>query len=203
MRRREYASLIDPKFRRSVIRERHRRPTEVSLFALTRILVPTNLGAPSQTAIKYGVAFARQFNAQLFLLQVLPAKDFDAAIETERVMAVLAADGSSGAAAPEPSPAAAARAAAREGLGSLLDARDERDTRAEYLLRAAGGGGPGDAIIACAAELDVELIVIGKHRVGFVAHLFAGSVTENVMRHAPCPVLIVHHPEHDFVVPDG
>jgi hypothetical protein len=27
-------------------------------------------------------------------------------------------------------------------------------------------------------------------------------VTEKVMRHAPCPVLIVQHPEHEFVVPD-
>jgi nucleotide-binding universal stress UspA family protein len=173
------------------------------LFALTRILVPTNLGAPSQTAIKYGVAFARQFDAQLFLLHVLPAKDFEAAIETERVMAVLAAGTSAGAQSAQPSPADVARAAARENLGKVLDPREERDTRAEYLLRASGGGGPGDAIVACAAELDVELIVIGKHRVGFVAHLFAGSVTENVMRNAPCPVLIVHHPEHDFVVPDG
>jgi nucleotide-binding universal stress UspA family protein len=41
---------------------------------------------------------------------------------------------------------------------------------------------------------------MGKHRVGFVAHLFAGSVTENVLRHAPCPVLVVQHPEHEFVV---
>jgi hypothetical protein len=27
-------------------------------------------------------------------------------------------------------------------------------------------------------------------------------VTEKVVRHAPCPVLIVQHPEHEFVVPD-
>jgi nucleotide-binding universal stress UspA family protein len=84
----------------------------------------------------------------------------------------------------------------------LLLPQEERDTRAEYLLRAAGVGGPGDAIVACAKELDVELIVMGKHRLGFVEHLFAGSVAERVMRRAPCPVLIVQHPEHDFVVPD-
>ena len=174
------------------------------MFALTRVLVPTNLGAPSQTAIKYGVAFARQFGAQLFLVRALPAKDVEAVIETERVMAVLAPDAPAGGSlAAQPNPADMARNAARSDLGRLLDSRDERDTRAEYLLRAFGGGGPGDAIVACAAELDVELIVIGKHRVGFVSHLFAGSVTEKVMRHASCPVLIVHHPEHDFVVPDG
>lgn len=173
------------------------------MFALTRILVPTNLGAPSQTAIKYGVAFARQFGAQLFLLHVLAAKDFDAAIETERVMEVLTDDSPTGATpAADPDPIEVARKAARADLARLLTPRDERETRAEYLLRAYGGGGPGDAIVACAKALDVELIVIGKHRVGLVAHLFAGSVTENVMRHAPCPVLIVHHPEHDFVVAD-
>jgi hypothetical protein len=42
-----------------------------TVFALNRILVPTNLGEPSQTAIQYGVAFARQFGAKLFLLQLV------------------------------------------------------------------------------------------------------------------------------------
>ena len=42
---------------------------------------------------------------------------------------------------------------------------------------------------------------MGKHNLGFVEHLLAGSVAEKVIRHAPCPVLIVQHPEHDFVVP--
>ena len=175
---------------------------KATLFALTRILVPTNLGAPSQTAIKYGVAFARQFGAQLSLLHVLPAKDFEAAIETERVLEALAPGSEGSATRAEPSPDAVARNAASHDLSRLLDRRDERETRAEYLLRASGGGGPGDAIVACAAELEVQLIIIGKHRVGFVAHLFAGSVTEKVMRNAPCPVLVVQHPEHEFIVAD-
>jgi hypothetical protein len=29
-----------------------------------------------------------------------------------------------------------------------------------------------------------------------------GSVAEKVVRNARCPVLTVHHPEHEFVVPD-
>jgi nucleotide-binding universal stress UspA family protein len=49
----------------------------------------------------------------------------------------------------------------------------------------------------------VELIVMGKHRVGFVEHLISGSVAEKVLRRAPCPVLIVQHPEQEFVVPDS
>ena len=93
-----------------------------------------------------------------------------------------------------------ARKAARHDLSRLLTAKDEQDTDAEYLLRASGMSGPGDAIVACARELEVELIVMGKHHLGFVEHMLAGSVAEKVVRHAPCPVLIVQHPEHDFVV---
>ena len=170
------------------------------MFALERILVPTNLGEPSKAAIRYGVAFARQFEARLFLVHVLPPKEFDVAIETERVIETLLPESSADAA---PSPEEVARNAAREDLGRLLEPKDERDTRAEYVLRPAGFSGPGEEIIACAKEFGVELIVMGKHRMGFVEHLLAGSVTEKVIRQAPCPVLIVQHPEHDFVVEEG
>jgi universal stress protein A len=171
-----------------------------TVFALHRILVPTNLGDPSRTAIQYGVAFARQFGAQLFLLHVLDAQQLDAALETERVLEVLSPDGERPAA--EPTALEVARNAARHDLAQLLTADDERDTRAEYLLRGYGMAGPAEAIVACARELDVELVVMGKHRLGFVEHLFSGSVAEKVLRHAPSPVLIVQHPETEFVV-DG
>jgi universal stress protein A len=169
------------------------------VFALTRILVPTNHGEPSRAAIKYAVAFARQFGAQLFLVHVLSADEYDAAIEAERVVEALLPEGPL---AQEPDAEAVARNAAREDLGSLLALDDQEATRSEYLLRSAGSGGPGPAIVACARELDVELIVMGKHRLGFVEHLLGGSVTEGVLRGAPCPVLVVQHPAHDFVVPD-
>lgn len=171
------------------------------MFALTRILVPTNLGEPSKAAIKYGVEFARQFDAKLYLAHVLSAEAYDAAIETERVIETLmpevAPSHEEGSA---PQPDEIARNAAREDLSRLLSQQEERDTRAEYLLRNAGSGNPGDEIVACASDLDIELIIMGKHRLGFVEHLLAGSVTEKVVRHAPCPVLIVQHPEHEFIV---
>ncbi|MGD2167003.1 MAG: universal stress protein [Gammaproteobacteria bacterium] len=173
------------------------------MFALNRILVPTNLGEPSKAAIRYGVAFARQFDAELYIVHVLSKEDFESAIETERVIEELLPE----TAPPEPAKDAdtrqsLARNAAREELAELLDANDAQAAQVEYIIRPAESGKPGDSIIACAGELDVELVIMGKHRMGFVEHLFAGSVTENVIRHAPCPVLIVQHPEHDFVVPD-
>ena len=173
------------------------------MFALTRILVPSNRGDPSKAAVSYGVAFARQFGAKLFLLHVLGAKELDAAIETERVLETLLPEQASLPSLKWLNLDDVAKNAAREDLGRLLSAEEERETQAEYLLRAAGLGGPGDAIVACAKELGVQLIVMGKHRLGFVEHLFAGSVAEKVMRRAPCPVLIVQHPEHEFVVSDA
>jgi len=172
------------------------------VFALNRILVPTNLGEPSRTAIQYGVAFARQFGAKLYLLHVLDAKGLDAALETERVLETLSPDENERAAT-EPTELEVARNAARHDLSRLLDPQEEEDTRAEYLLRGSGMAGTSDAIVACARELNCELIVMGKHNLGFVEHLLAGSVAEKVVRHAPCPVLIVQHPEHDFVLADA
>jgi nucleotide-binding universal stress UspA family protein len=165
------------------------------VFALNRVLVPTNLGGPSRTAIHYGVAFARQFGAKLFLLHVLDAKALDAALETERVLEVLSPDAQSLAA--EPSSLDVARNAARHDLSQLLEKDDERATGAEYLLRPSGVLGAAEAISACARELEVELIIMGKHHLGFVEHLFAGSVAEKVLRQAPCPVLVVQHAESE------
>jgi nucleotide-binding universal stress UspA family protein len=68
------------------------------------------------------------------------------------------------------------------------------------MLRSAGSHGPGDEIVACAVQLDAELIIMGKHRMGFVENLLTRSVTDKVTRDAPCPVLIVHYPEHEFVL---
>src|SRR3954471_14234090 len=100
------------------------------MFALTRILVPTNLGEPSKAAIKYGVAFARQFNAKLFLVHMLDVKELDAALETERVLETLLPEADDSVA--EPAPEQIAHNAAREDLAKLLSPEEERATRAEY-----------------------------------------------------------------------
>ena len=56
-------------------------------------------------------------------------------------------------------------------------------------------------IIKAARSEDADLIVIGTHGRGAVAHMLLGSVAEKVVRKAPCPVLTVREGEHDFVLP--
>jgi nucleotide-binding universal stress UspA family protein len=61
---------------------------------------------------------------------------------------------------------------------------------------------PAFAIIDYAGGHDIDLIVMGTHGRGGLAHMLMGSAAEKVVRLAPCPVLTVRHPEHEFVRPD-
>ena len=60
-------------------------------------------------------------------------------------------------------------------------------------------GSPAGEILRYATEQEVDLIVIGTHGRGAIGHMLLGSVTERVVRKAPCPVLTVRHPQHEFV----
>ena len=62
-------------------------------------------------------------------------------------------------------------------------------------------GDARDVIIDVAREVGADLIVMGTHGRGPVAHMLMGSVAEKVVRKAPCPVLTVRHPEHEFIMP--
>jgi nucleotide-binding universal stress UspA family protein len=54
-------------------------------------------------------------------------------------------------------------------------------------------GDPADVIVHFAQERGADLIVMGSHGHTGLRHLLLGSVAEKVLRHAPCPVLIVRH----------
>ncbi len=54
-------------------------------------------------------------------------------------------------------------------------------------------GVPDIDIVRAAGELGVDLIVMVTHGRTGLEHLVYGSVTEHVIREAPCPVLVLHH----------
>jgi nucleotide-binding universal stress UspA family protein len=59
---------------------------------------------------------------------------------------------------------------------------------------------PALTIVSYAKEHAVDLVVVGTHGRGGMAHLFLGSVAERVVRTAPCPVLTVGHSLHGRTV---
>jgi nucleotide-binding universal stress UspA family protein len=163
------------------------------MIALQHILVPTDFSEASEAAAKYGVALARAFNARLHLLHVESRHDLEIIVERELVVQKHLR---------ETTAAGLPQNVARELLGKILTEREEDELRAEYVLRASGRHGPYLEIVRYAKERNIDLIVMGTHGRGFVAHLLMGSVAENVVRYAPCPVLTVRHPEHEFVIPE-
>jgi nucleotide-binding universal stress UspA family protein len=52
-------------------------------------------------------------------------------------------------------------------------------------------GDPGDMIVSAAEAEHVDMVLVGSHGRGAVGRFFLGSVSEHVVRHAPCPVLVV------------
>ena len=152
------------------------------MLVLKRILVPTDFSDASEAATTYGIAMARAFNAQICLLHVEPRHDLEIMVERELVVEKYLSQ----AAPPKSQPNAA-----HELLAKLLTDDEQRDLRAEYVLRASGAGGPSAEIVRYAAERDIDLIVMGTHGRGFAAHVLMGSVAEHVVRKAPCPVLTV------------
>ncbi len=52
-------------------------------------------------------------------------------------------------------------------------------------------GPPADAILRVADARDVDLIVMGARGLGSVASLLLGSVSQKVLAHATCPVMVV------------
>jgi nucleotide-binding universal stress UspA family protein len=54
-------------------------------------------------------------------------------------------------------------------------------------------GDPGDVICQMAAAEAVDLIVVGSHGKGWARRAILGSVSQHVLAHALCPVLVVQH----------
>ena len=62
-------------------------------------------------------------------------------------------------------------------------------------------GKAAEVIVNSAKKTGAGLIVMGAFNRNPVYELFFGSTTLNVLDHAPCPVLTVRDPEHDFLQP--
>jgi nucleotide-binding universal stress UspA family protein len=158
------------------------------MIALENILVATDFGVASETALAYGRALAERFGAKLHLLHVTADVYLAASMGYGYEVMPLSLQEQN------------ERNAKRE-LDGLLSDEDRQ------MLRATGvvvtNNTPALAIAEYAKNNKANLIVMGTHGRGALAHLFLGSVAERVVRIAPCPVLTVRNPEHEFVLPDA
>ncbi len=148
------------------------------MIVLKDILVADDFSSASSAALTYGRAFARTFGATLHVLHVVE----------NLFLKPTAVD---------PHDIKAARA---RSLHDRLTHDDHTALHAHAVVETSDA--PAEAITAYARTNGIDLIVMGTHGRGAMAQILMGSVAERVVRTAPCPVLTVRHPEHDFVMPD-
>lgn len=159
------------------------------MITIKNVLVPTDFGEAADTALTYGRALAGRFGANLHVLHV--AQNL-----------YLSAFGTEGyGAATVPAFQADLEEAARKQLDDLvIDSDQSGPPTTPVVVRS---NSPAFAIIDYAHNNHIDLIIMGTHGRGALAHMVMGSVAERVVRLAPCPVLTVRHPEHEFVWPDA
>ena len=152
---------------------------EATVADIKRILVPTDFSAASDVALTHARSLARHFGASINLVHVL---------EDPFGCGAFASDGA---------------------VTLPLDARQslERQAWEQLAARHAGHtarfsrssinlltGSAAKRIVEHAKETGADLIVMGTHGRGDLSHLLMGSIAEQVVGTAACPVLTVREP---------
>ncbi len=148
----------------------------MSIFP-TRILLATDGSEEAQLAATAAVDLAKTTGSELHLVSVFPGPEYVRPYDETRF----------------PDAAARLRSEAREERQEVLDERVER-------IRKAGGsvaqthireGETAAEIVALAEELGAGLIAVGSRGLGRVSRMLMGNVSDSVVRHAHCPVMVV------------
>src|SRR5262245_12525036 len=141
------------------------------MLAVRTVLHPTDFSESSRNAFGLACALARDYGARLVILHVVPPP---VVVSGEGIVP------------PDPEEV---KAAAREKLLPLRPRNAQ--TPVEHRL---AEGDPATEIVQAAAETGCDVIVLGTHGRTGLGRLLLGSVAEQVMRKAPCPVVTVKTP---------
>lgn len=149
-----------------------------SALQLKRILVPIDFSEPSEKALHYAAKFAEQFGAEVRLLHVIQPMVYPTDFGYP------------------PTPLDVDESVRSRIEERLADLGGQWGAKGKPLIRF---GQPYQEIGVAASELQADLIIIATHGRSGLKHALLGSTAERVLRHAPCPVLIVRERERDFV----
>lgn len=152
------------------------------MITIKTILLPVDFSKASQEAAHYALELAARFQSKILLLHVIE----------DPVMLLPMLDGF-----PLPTDEQI-ETYAEERLENFIPAEERGETDLQFFW---AHGRPFEEIVAFGARRKADLIVMGTHGRGAAAHLILGSVAENVVRKAKCPVLTVHPEGHQFVHP--
>jgi nucleotide-binding universal stress UspA family protein len=138
-------------------------------MSFKKILIAVDSGPIAARAFDLGTVLAKEVGADLGLITVVDSIRMAAPNVDAAALQLLPL----------------AREEARQLLDTLVS---KSDGKAKDFL---AEGSPGDEIVSAAKSFGADLIVIGSHGRSGLGRVLMGSVAEAVMRHAPCPVLVV------------
>jgi nucleotide-binding universal stress UspA family protein len=145
-------------------------PSTAAGAVMEKLLLATDLSEASSAATEEAFELAARLGASLLVVSVidpgsllLPGGRFRARIDQVRENREQAAQ-------------------------ALVERGREAGVTVSFLVWT---GDPGDMIVSAAEAEHADMIVVGSHGRGAVGRLFLGSVSEHVVRNAPCPVLVV------------
>jgi len=156
------------------------------MLEIKLILCPIDFSAFSVRAYQHALSLAEHYQAKLVAQHVVelwrhPSASFAASAglyeEFEQAL----------------------RESGSKQLQEFVKNRTHDEIQPELVVQA---GIAADSILSFAQAHKTDVIVMGTHgRRGF-DRLMLGSVTDRVMRRAPCPVLAISKPPHDFLAAD-
>ena len=150
------------------------------LFKIRRILVPIDFSSCSKKALRYAIPFAKQFGARLCLLYVGQGYYMVPELAPTDLMSYKLSE----------------RADIAAKLASFATKEIPATLAVDVLVR---NGQPALEIVDVANENGTDLIIMSTHGYGGLKHLWFGSIAEQVVRQATCPVLVVRESEHEFL----
>jgi nucleotide-binding universal stress UspA family protein len=151
---------------------------------IQKILLPTDFSTLSAIATKYACELTEKFDAELHLLHALEI--YATAIPAFEMGLAL------------PTYISESKAAAEQSLNGILDPQWSKSRK---VVQTVVEGHPAAEIVRYARTQDIDLIVLATHGRTGLSHIVMGSVAENVVRTAPCPVLTMRPEGHQFVMP--
>ena len=144
---------------------------------LKRILVPVDFSACSRKALQYAASLVKQFHAEVMLLHVIEPPIY---VEGTVVPATL-------------------DSTIRVATTRRLSEWREKIASLGTVQTSVRTVSPHHEIVRAADETNTDLIVLGTEGRSGLARMLIGSTAERVVRHAPCPVMVVREREHDFI----
>jgi nucleotide-binding universal stress UspA family protein len=150
------------------------------MIQLNRVLFPTDFTRCAEQAFAFAVHFARVYGAEMHMLHAIvlhdddphnPAHHFPDVEELHTLLTEIAG----------------------KKMCAAIEDNEVDDLTVRQAQRRGISAGP--VILDYASDNEIDLIVMGTHGRRGLGHLLLGSVAEEVVRLAPCPVLTVREQE--------